>query len=227
MTDVITPREANRMRLRALALLPAAVITLAAMLAVQSPALLWPILIGAAGWLIALILRQPVALIAGKKLSQERAQRVVGWFSGPAEELVRLAMVLLLIRTASEAAWAGWGWATVEVLIIGLNILAIAGVLTKDDPKSREARELLDAQGMLKDHHPAWGFLERISATALHLGFTLLLFANPWLVLVTLPLHSVTNMLAVRFGKTHVALTELAILLVGAGVLTWGVLALA
>ncbi|RQP10056.1 MAG: hypothetical protein EAS51_09740 [Microbacteriaceae bacterium] len=227
MTDSITPQEATRMRIRSLALLPAPIIALAAMLAFASPALLWPILIGAAGWLVALVLRQPVALISGRNLSQEKAARVVGWFSGPAEELVRLAMVLLLIRTAQEAAWAGWGWATVEVLIIAVNVFAIAGILTKDDPKSREARELLAAQGMLKDHHPAWGFLERISATALHTGFTLLLFAQPWLVLVTLPLHSVTNMLAARFGKTHVALTELALLAVGAGVLTWGILALA
>ena len=227
MTDVITPQEATRMRLRTLALLPASLIALAVILAVASPALLWPIVFGAAGWLVALVLRQPVALIASKKLSQENAQRVVGWFSGPAEELVRLAVVLLVIRTAQEAAWAGWGWATVEVLIIVLNLMVIAGILTKDDPKSREARELLAAQGMLEDHHPAWGFLERISATALHTGFTLLLFAQPWLVLVTLPLHSVTNMLAARFGKTHVALTELALLVVGAGVLAWGILALA
>jgi len=46
-------------------------------------------------------------------------------------------------------------------------------------------------------------------------------------VLVTLPLHSVTNMVAARFSKTHLVLTELVFAVVGAVVLTWGILALA
>jgi hypothetical protein len=73
-------------------------------------------------------------------------------------------------------------------------------------------------------HHPLWGFLERLGAIALHIGFTLMIFANPWLVLVTLPLHSVVNMTAVRFSKSHVALTELGLVLAGAAVLTAGLL---
>jgi len=69
MTDVATPRQANRIRLSALLLIPAPIVALAIIIAVAGAPTLWPLLIGAAGWLVALVLRQPVALIASKKLS--------------------------------------------------------------------------------------------------------------------------------------------------------------
>lgn len=228
MTLALSPQQqAARMRLTALMLVPAPIIALAVMLAVTGAPLLWPMLIGAGGWLAALVLRQPVALVASRRLSQEATARLVGWFSGPAEEIVRVVLVLLTLHTVQEAAWFGFGWATVEVALIAVNVLAVAGLMTKDDPKSVEARELLAAQGMLKTQNPLWALLERLSATALHVGFTLLLFAQPWLVLATIPAHSVTNMLAVKFGKTHLALTEAGLALAGALALVFGILAVA
>ena len=227
MTDVYTPRQAARIRVNGLALLPAAVIALVVMLLVVGAPLIVPMLIGAGGWLAALVLRQPVALIASKKMSRDAAAKLVGWFSGPAEEIVRLVLVLLTVHTVAEAAWFGYGWTTIEVLIIAVNVIAIASLVTKDDPKSREAREMLEAQGMLKTANPLWGLFERLSASALHIGFTLMLFATPWLVLVTLPVHSVVNMLAVKFGKTHIALTEIALAVAGAAALATGILLLA
>jgi len=224
MTDVFTPRQANRMRLSAALLLPPALLALAILIVVAGAPLLWPLLIGAAGWLAALILRQPVALLASRKLSKERTATVVGWFSGPAEELVRLVLVLLAVHTVQDAAWFGYGWATIEILVVAVNILAMASLLTKDDPKSREARELLAAQGVPLDQHPVWALVERVSAIALHLGFTLMLFASPWLVLVTLPAHSLINMMAVTFSKKHIALTELGLAVAGAVALTVGIL---
>jgi len=228
MTAVLAPqRQAARIRLAALALVPAPIVALAVMLAVTGAPVLWPMLIGAGGWLAALVLRQPIALIASRRLSQEATARLVGWFSGPAEEIVRVILVLLTVHAVQEAAWFGYGWATIEVVIIAVNVLAIAGLMTKDDPKSVEARELLESQGMLKTQNPLWSLLERLSATALHLGFTLLLFAQPWLVLATIPAHSLTNMLAVKFGKTHLVLTEFGLALAGALVLALGILAVA
>jgi hypothetical protein len=183
---------------------------------------LLPFVLGAAGWMIALVLRQPVALIATRAVGQERAATIVGWCSGPAEELVRFGLVVLILGNVDGALWAGFGWATLEVVLVAVNIFVIAGLLTRDDPKSREAREILSAQGMMTPQHPLWGFVERLSAIALHIGFTLMLFASPWLVLVTLPLHSAVNMTAVRFAKNHVALTEIGLALVGAAVLAVG-----
>lgn len=225
--EALSPRDAARIRVNALVLLPAAVITFVAVLAAAGAPMLWPILIGAAGWMIALILRQPVALIAGRRLSQEATARMVGWFSGPAEEIVRFVLVLLTVHAVQEAAWFGWGWATVEILILAVNLLALSTLLTKDDQKSREARELLAAQGGLQTTGAVWGFIERLSASALHIGFTLMLFAQPWLVLVTLPLHSVINMLAVKYGKKNIVLTEVVLAVAGVAALAAGILLLA
>jgi len=217
MTTVTIDENAPAiMRRNALAVLPAPIVVGAILIGLRGAPDLLPLLLGAAGWMVALMLRQPVALVASKTTSRERAATIVGWFSGPAEELTRLVLVLVVIRSFDQAIWAGFGWATIEVLLVMVNGLAIAGLLTKDDPKSLEARELLAAQGMLGTQHLLWGLLERLSATALHLGFTLMLFAQPWLVLVTLPLHSVTNMLMARYAKKNLALAELGLAVIGA-----------
>lgn len=225
MTDVLTATDATRIRRNGLALLPAPIIAFAVLAAVVWPPALIPILIGAGGWLLALVLRQPVALLASKRLSNEGTANLVGWFSGPAEELVRLALVLLTVSTVQHAAWFGFGWATIEVLVVFANVLAIASLVSKDDEKSREARELLAAQGMAQPQSPAWGLLERLSATAMHIGFTLLLFASPWFILLTLPLHSVTNMLAAKYAKRSIVLVEVALAVLGALGLAGGILA--
>jgi hypothetical protein len=211
------------MRRNALAVLPAPIIAGAVILMLVGPPPIIPLVVGAAGWMLALVLRQPVALVASKTTTPERAATIVGWFSGPAEELVRLVLVLALLRTFDDAIWFGFGWATIEVLLVFVNGLVIANLITKDDPKSVEERELLLARGMLGTQHAAWGLLERLSATALHLGFTLMLFAQPWLVLVTLPVHSTINMLMARFAKNHLAVAELALAVVGIAVLVVGV----
>jgi hypothetical protein len=75
---------------------------------------------------------------------------------------------------------------TIEVAMITVNGLMIASMLTKDDPRPRETRAFLTDQGMMQNHGPGWGVLERFSAASLHLGFTLLVFAQPWLVLATI-----------------------------------------
>ncbi|WP_210508647.1 hypothetical protein [Naasia sp. SYSU D00057] len=222
MTDTVDARLAPRLRLNAVAVLPAAVLAAVVLLVVVGAPPALPLLAGAGGWLLALMLRQPVALLAARRLPRDRAAAVVGWFSGPAEELVRVLLVLLLIGSVPDALWAGFGWAAIEVLLVAVNTFVIAGLVNRDDEKSREARELLAAQGMMTPHHPAWGFLERVSAIALHLGFTLALFAAPWLVVLTIPVHSAVNMLAVRGVRTNLALTEAGLAVAGAAVLAGG-----
>ncbi|MCW4385693.1 hypothetical protein OH146_07885 [Salinibacterium sp. SYSU T00001] len=224
-TTTIDPAAARQARINGAALLLAPLPVVAIMLALVGPPEWRPILLGAAGWFIALVLRQPVALVSLKLFGQEKTGTIVGWFSGPAEELVRLALVLLVLDSVGDALWAGFGWATIEVVLVAINVFAIAALLTKDDPKSAEARELLASQGMTTPHHPATGLIERLSATALHLGFTLLLFANPWFVLLTLPLHSLTNMVAVRFVRNHVVAVEVGLAITGAAALAGGLLA--
>jgi hypothetical protein len=185
-----------------------------------------PAALGAAGWMIALALRQPIALIASRVTTEERTMTVVGWASGPAEEVVRLLLVVFFLGTGSAAAWAGAGWMAVEVAMITVNGLMIATLLTKDDPKSIEARKILSEQGLMQDYGPWWGVVERFGAAGVHIGFTLLLLAQPWLVLVTIVVHSATNMLVVRYAKRSIPLTELVFLGWGLVVLTAGIAAL-
>jgi hypothetical protein len=185
-----------------------------------------PVALGAAGWMIALALRAPVALIASRVTTQKRAMTAMVSASGPAEEAVRLLLVLFVLRTGSAAAWAGAGWMAVEVLYTTASGLMIATLLTKDDPKSLEAKKILREQGLMKSYGPWWGVLERFSAAGVHIGFTLLLFAQPWLALVTIVVHSATNLLFVRYSKRSIALTELALLGWGIVVLVSGIAAL-
>jgi hypothetical protein len=213
---------AATMRRNALAALPVPLLLGALLLALAGAPPLMALVLGAAGWLLALVLRQPIALLVSRRTTPERTATIVGWCSGPAEELVRLALVLLAIRSTEEALWAGFGWATVEVLLVVVNGIALASLMTKTDAKSLEARALLEAQGMLGAQHVVWGVLERVSATAVHIGFTLLLFAQPWLVLVTLPVHSAINMAISRWAKRHLAATELVFTAVAAVVLGAG-----
>jgi hypothetical protein len=217
---------AAQARVNSLAMLGVPVAVFAALAAWLGTPQMLPAALGAAGWMIALVLRQPVALIASRVTTKERVMTVVGWASGPAEECVRLLLVLFVLRTGSAAAWAGAGWMAVEVAMITVNGLMIAALLTKNDPKSIEAREILSEQGMMQSYGPWWAVLERFSAAGVHIGFTLLLFAQPWLVLVTIVAHSATNMLAVRYLKRSVARTELALLGWGIVVLTAGIVAL-
>ena len=219
-------RMAAQSRVNSLAVLGVPVAVFAALAAWLGVPQALPAALGAAGWMIALALRQPIALIASRITTRDRAMTVVGWASGPAEEVVRLLLVLFVLRRGSAAAWAGAGWMAVEVGYITVSGLMIASLLTKDDPKSLEAKDFLREQGMMQNNGPWWGVLERFSAAGLHLGFTLLIFAQPWLALATIVVHSCTNMLAVRYAKRSIALTELALLGTAIVVLTSGIAAL-
>lgn len=219
-------RMAAQARVNSLAVLGVPVAVFAALAAwLGTPAVL-PAALGAAGWMIALALRQPIALIASRVTTKERTMTVVGWASGPAEEVVRLLLVLFVLRSGSAAAWAGAGWMAVEVAMVSVNGLMMASLLTKDDPKSLEAKDFLSEQGMMQNYGPWWGVVERFSAAGLHIGFTLLIFAQPWLAVATIVVHSCTNMLVVRYVKRSIALTELALLGWGIVVLTSGIAAL-
>jgi len=228
MTEPVIDEEfvavARRTRrvIPALALVPV-VVAAVVWLVVGAPGWL-ALALGAAGWLVALMARQPFALLAVKVAGRERAATIVGWLSGPAEELARLALVLVALSTVHAATWAGVGWGAIEVVFTIVNAVVISAIMTRTDAKSIEAREMMRDLGMTAPQAAGWGVLERVSAMMLHLGFTLMLFAEPWLVVLTIPLHSATNMAAVRFAKSHLAATELLLLALGAMVLGAGVI---
>ncbi|HSK93756.1 MAG TPA: hypothetical protein VLA76_06845 [Candidatus Angelobacter sp.] len=155
--------------------------------------MLLPALAGAGGWLLALLLRAPVGLL-GMHLAgtPERAQRWVVASSGPLEEAVRLAVLLLVGRDLGTALWIGLGWATIEVLYSIGNGFAVAALAERTDPEAERARAMLPPAALAATS-PLWGVVERAWASALHIGFTLILAAVPLLVLVTAPLHTAIN----------------------------------
>lgn len=157
------------------------------------PPMLLPALAGAGGWVLALLLRAPVGLL-GMHLagSPERAQRWVVASSGPLEEAVRLAVLLLVGRELGTALWIGLGWATIEVLYSIGNGFAVAALAERTDPEAERARAMLPPAA-LSSSSPLWGVVERAWASALHIGFTLMLAAVPLLVVVTAPLHTAIN----------------------------------
>ena len=194
MTSIDSSTDDEKMaaqyRVASLAVLGVPVAVVAALTAWLGAPQVLPAVLGAAGWMIALALRTPVALIATRLTTKERV-------------------------------------VTIVVAYVMVTALILANLLPKNDPKSMEAKEFLRDQGMMQNNGPAWGVVERFSAAGIHIGFTLLLFAQPWLVLVTIGLHSLTNMLVVRYTKQSIARTQLALLAVASVVLIAGLAAVA
>ena len=187
------------------------------------PAQLLPFIAGALGWMIALALRTPVILAAARILgSPQRAMPVIIAASGPAEETVRVIAVLLLGRDPLTALWLGLGWATIEVAYTYVNVLAVAQLVARNDPKSQQALEMLPPIA-LSAQSPWWSAVERAGVTALHIGFTLIVAVVPILFLLTAVIHSAFNLGITNIAKkwSFVAI-EGTVCLIGAVVLVVG-----
>lgn len=180
--------------------------------------------IGALGWLAALVLRGPIAVISHKLMKEHRAKLTVVASSGPLEEGVRLAVLALTSFSLSNAVSIGQGWAAIEVVYSVINGLMILVIINKKDEKSAQALQILEQQGMRTDLSPLVGVIERVTASAFHIGATLLIAYEPWLVLLLIPAHSLLNLGAVRFVKASIFWTEVYVGIVGFAVLTAGML---
>ena len=180
-----------------------------------------PLVAGALGWLIALVLRAPVAVAAMRFAgSQERAQPWITASSGPLEEGVRLVVLLVVGRDPATAAAIGLGWAAIEVLYSLVNGVAMLSLLGRDDPEAQQARALMPMRAALEPSAPWWGLIERITASVLHIGFTLIVAAQPLLAVVTAPVHSAVNLALLRAGRSaSLARLEATLAIVAAFVL--------
>ena len=159
--------------------------------------------LGALGWFIALVLRGPVIAVANVKLPQEKARTVIGASSGVLEESVRVILLMLTSLSASWAASVGQGWAAIEVLFVMVNVIAIASLAGKTDEKSMQAKQMLESQGNVQGN-PLWGVLERIWASAFHIGCTLVVASMPWTAVLLVPIHSAVNFITVRLAKKSI-----------------------
>ncbi|TVY08484.1 YhfC family glutamic-type intramembrane protease [Paenibacillus cremeus] len=178
--------------------------------------------LGALGWVIALFLRGPLSAIVMKmKLSQEKTTAIIVGSSGVLEESVRLVVLMVTSTAFSWSLSVGQGWAAVEVLFTMVNIIVILSLAHRTDEKAVQAKEMLRMQGQLNTS-PLWGVIERIFASALHIGFTLLVAHYPWLVVLFIPLHSIVNLTALKLAKKSIVQTELMIAIVGTAILVLG-----
>lgn len=171
---------------------------------------------GALGWIGALFLRAPLAAILSKVLGDP--ERVKPWIvgsSGPFEEVVRLVVLVLVGRSFTDAAMIGLGWASIEVVYALVTGVVTLSLMTRTDPEAVQARQMLESQGMLRETGPWLGIVERIGASALHIGFTLVMAWSLVAVIATTILHSAVNLTLIRTFKERPVLTEAALLAIG------------
>ncbi len=188
--------------------------------------------LGAAGWLVAIALRVP-AIAFVLRMPKLNTPKIMAPFlaliSGPVEELIRLLLVLFGVKGFGSVLWAGFGWAAIEVVYTLVNALVLRRLLLDTSASAAGARRLLVSMGILQYVQclvPLLGAVERAGVSLLHIGFTLLLGWNPWLMLLTMPTHSATNLCAVRLiKKRSVILMETIVVAVGATAFALGLLA--
>jgi hypothetical protein len=188
--------------------------------------------LGAAGWLVALALRTPPAQAASRapRLKKPRAMATfMASISGPAEETVRLLLVLFFVKGFDNLLWAGFGWTTIEIVYTLVNAVVIRRLLVDPSEKAAQARRVLSSLGFLqyvRNLVPVVGAVERATVSLLHIGFTLLLGWNPWLAFATMPIHSAVNISAMALMRRRaVVLLESGLAVVGAAAFTLGLLA--
>ncbi|CAM2975056.1 YhfC family glutamic-type intramembrane protease [Paenibacillus sediminis] len=178
--------------------------------------------IGAAGWVAALFLRGPLSVIS---LKWPKAGKIIMISaSGPLEETVRLlALTFFITLTETSALSLGQGWAAIEVVYVITQVIAIASLANRRDEKAEQAKAILQAQGT-GSSNPMWGIIERISASAFHIGATLCIASNPWLVLVFIPVHSLFNISMVQLVRKSIATAEIFGMVIGGAALAAGLL---
>jgi hypothetical protein len=192
-------------------------VAFAVILSMMGAELRWSALgIGALGWFGALLLRAPLAAVLTQVLGDP--ERVKPWIissSGPFEEVVRLVLLLIVGRSFSDAAAIGVGWAAIEVLYTTLTGFITLSLVKRTDLEAVQARQMLEAQGMIKETGPWLGIVERIAATALHIGFTCIVAWSLVAAIATAIIHSATNLIMIRMFKSRPVLTEVALLAFG------------
>lgn len=184
-----------------------------------------PFLVGAAGWFVALLLRTPVGLVGMRVTADaDRTQTWVTASSGPLEESVRLAALVLVGRDFGTALWIGLGWAAIEIVYSIANGFALAALAERTDAEAEQVKAMLP-ESAFSSAGPLWGVVERMWASAVHIGFTLVLAALPLLVVVTAPLHTLVNIgFLAAYRRSGMLRTSLAGLAVGAAILATGYL---
>lgn len=179
--------------------------------------------LGALGWWGAYLLRMPVLLVMSKRNPGQQPKAIV-YFSGPFEEGVRLIALLVFGTALSNALSIGQGWAAIEVAFAIVQGIAVTSLKHRTDDKAMQAKAAMAESGIPTDGSALWGVVERVFASAFHIGATLVIAWNPWLVIVMVPLHTAFNVTILRAIKKSIALGESVAAVFGSVVLAAGLL---
>lgn len=181
--------------------------------------------IGVLGWFGALMLRGPLAAVLSQTMRDEdRVKNIIIGSSGLLEEGVRVLLLIMAGRSFSDAAAIGIGWAAIEVLYTTMTGFLTLSLMRRTDPEAMQARQIIEAQGLIRETGPWLGVVERIGATALHLGFTFIVAWNLWTAIGIAILHSATNLSLIRAFRKNPVATEVALLAGGLALFAIGVL---
>ncbi|MEU7478240.1 hypothetical protein AB0A63_19810 [Lentzea sp. NPDC042327] len=175
------------------------------------------VLLGVLGWLVALAARLPVLGSAGRLHALRRRETIIAVVSGATDEVVRLALVVIVVSGVESALWAGFGWALAQLVF-----LAATELTRFSGPVGRLAAEQLKAQGGFVSTHPAHSAARGITTMSFHLGATLLLSTGPWWVVVTAFAHLLVNTGLVRWAGRRLVPVELFGAFVSAALLLAG-----
>ena len=179
--------------------------------------------LGALGWWVAYLLRMPVLLVMSKRNSGQQPKAIV-YFSGPFEEGVRLVALLVFGASMSHALSIGQGWAAIEVAFAIVQGIAVTSLKFRTDEKAMRAKAAMAEIGIPTDGSALWGVVERLFASAFHIGATLVIAWDPWLVIVMMPVHTLFNVTVLRTMKKSIAVAESVVAVFGSVVLAAGLL---
>ena len=190
-------------------------------------ALVWSAVgLGALGWAVALAFRAPVALLVRRRYDRlPTIQRAIASASGPLEEPARLIVLLLIGRDLDTAYSIGLGWAGIEILYGIVNGFVLASIRTRTDEKAVQARRQLEDLGLLRDFPAYAGVVERITASAFHIGSTLLLAQWPVLLVAAVPVHSGLNLGFLALLPRSLVRAQVLVGVIGLPVLAAGLVA--
>lgn len=180
--------------------------------------------IGAVGWLVALLPRKIILVAVQSTQGQQfNTGNLMLAISGPAEELTRLAALLIVGTKLPAALWLGVGWALAEAATSVFSITSVRKILRENGKRAEALRAEIGTGFTQRRGERVAAAAERGGATMAHLGFAIWIATNPWAVVPAMVVHSLFNAMAIYFAtRASLLWTEAAIVTVGAAILVTG-----
>jgi YhfC intramembrane metalloprotease len=171
---------------------------------------------GAGGWLVAYLLRVPVAILVQKlNLESNTSQNIIISFSGILEEIVRFTIVFWIGKSFAVAYFIGIGWSAIEVIYAIVTGYFLESIMSRSDPEALEIQSKLREMGMIHDLGVFIGISERLFASMFHIGMTLSIAKWPWFLPLGIVLHSSINLIVTKFQKSSILISHGVVVLTG------------